>query len=48
MLVPLGHGGLIQPSFAAVGGLLLSWLVLKEALPPRRVVGAVAILPALA
>jgi drug/metabolite transporter (DMT)-like permease len=48
VLVPLGHGGLIQPSVAAVAGLSLSWLVLKEALPARRVVGAVAILLGLA
>jgi drug/metabolite transporter (DMT)-like permease len=43
LLVPLGHGGLIQPSCAAVCGLLLSRLVLKEPLPPRRIVGALAI-----
>jgi drug/metabolite transporter (DMT)-like permease len=48
VLVPLGHGGLIQPSVAAVAGLLLSWLVLKEALPARRVVGATAIILGLA
>jgi drug/metabolite transporter (DMT)-like permease len=48
VLVPLGHGGLIQPSVAAVAGLSLSWLVLKEALPTRRVVGAAAILLGLA
>ena len=44
LLVPLGHGGLIQPSFAAVVGLALSALVLKEAVSPRRIAGAVAIL----
>jgi drug/metabolite transporter (DMT)-like permease len=44
LLVPLGHGGLIQPSFAAVVGLLLSALVLKEAVSARRITGAVAIL----
>lgn len=48
LLVPLGHGGLIQPSVAAVAGLLLSWLVLNEALPARRIVGAVAIVVGLA
>ena len=48
VLVPLGHGGLIQPSVAAVAGLSLSWLVLKEALPVRRIVGAAAILLGLA
>ena len=44
LLVPLGHGGLIQPAVAAVAGLFLSWLVLNEALPARRIVGALAIL----
>jgi drug/metabolite transporter (DMT)-like permease len=48
VLVPLGHGGLIQPSVAAVAGLMLSSLVLKEALPTRRIVGAAAILIGLA
>jgi drug/metabolite transporter (DMT)-like permease len=48
LLVPLGHGGLIQPSVAAVAGLLLSRLVLHEALPTRRIVGAGAILVGLA
>lgn len=43
LLVPLGHGGVIQPSVAAVAGLLLSWLALKEALPLRRIVGALVI-----
>ena len=42
--VPLGHGSLIQPSCAAVGGLVLAHLVLKEALPPRRVAGALTIM----
>ena len=43
LLVPLGHGGVIQPSVVAVAGLLLSWLALKEALPLRRIVGALVI-----
>lgn len=43
MFVPLGHGGIIQPSCAALGGLVLARLVLKEPLPPRRVAGALAI-----
>jgi drug/metabolite transporter (DMT)-like permease len=42
--VPLGHGSVIQPSCAAVGGLVLAHLVLKEALPPRRVAGALTIM----
>lgn len=40
LFVPLGHGGIIQPSSAALGGMMLAWLVLKEPLPGRRVVGA--------
>jgi drug/metabolite transporter (DMT)-like permease len=43
LFVPLGHGGVIQPSCAALGGLFLARLVLKEPLPARRVAGAVAI-----
>jgi drug/metabolite transporter (DMT)-like permease len=44
VLVPLGHGALIQPSCAALGGLILARLALKEPLPPRRVAGALIIL----
>jgi drug/metabolite transporter (DMT)-like permease len=47
LLVPLGHGAVIQPSCAAVGGLLLAWLLLKEPLPLRRIVGAVTIVAGL-
>jgi drug/metabolite transporter (DMT)-like permease len=43
VFVPLGHGAIIQPSCAALGGLVLASLVLREPLPPRRVVGALAI-----
>jgi len=43
LLVPLGHGGVIQPSCAAVGGLLLAALVLKEKPPMSRIVGAAVI-----
>jgi drug/metabolite transporter (DMT)-like permease len=43
LLVPLGHGTVIQPSCGAVGGLLLARLVLQEPLPPRRIAGAVTI-----
>jgi len=45
--VPLGHGAIIQPSCAALGGLVLSSLVLREHLPPRRILGAVAMLAGL-
>jgi drug/metabolite transporter (DMT)-like permease len=44
LLVPLAHGGVIQPSTAALGGLLLSTLVLKERPPIGRVLGAGAII----
>jgi len=44
LLVPLGHGGVIQPSCAAVAGLVLARLALKEALSPRRIAGALAII----
>lgn len=40
LLVPLGHAGIIQPSTAAVVGLLLATIVLLERLPVRRAVGA--------
>ncbi|MGP0093770.1 MAG: DMT family transporter [Xanthobacteraceae bacterium] len=43
LLVPLGHGGVIQPSCAALGGLLLSVVVLKERLPLQRALGALVI-----
>jgi drug/metabolite transporter (DMT)-like permease len=43
LFVPLGHGTIIQPSCAALGGLVLARLVLREPLPPRRVAGALAI-----
>src|ERR1700683_1354754 len=41
--VPLGHGAIIQPSCASLGGLVLAWLLLKEPLPLRRVAGALTI-----
>ncbi len=40
LLVPLGHGAIIQPSCASLGGLLLAALVLREPLPARRIGGA--------
>jgi drug/metabolite transporter (DMT)-like permease len=46
--VPLGHGAIIQPSCAALGGLILARFILKEPLPPRRIVGAAAMLAGLA
>jgi drug/metabolite transporter (DMT)-like permease len=47
LLVPLGHGGVIQPSCAALGGLLLAALVLREKIPLIRVAGAVVIVAGL-
>ncbi len=44
LFVPLGHGAIIQPSCAALGGLILARLVLREPLPLRRVAGAIAII----
>jgi drug/metabolite transporter (DMT)-like permease len=46
--VPLGHGAIIQPCCAALGGLILARLVVKEPLPPRRIAGAVAMVAGLA
>jgi drug/metabolite transporter (DMT)-like permease len=46
--VPLGHGSIIQPSCAAVGGLFLARLVVKEPLPSRRIAGAAIIIAGLA
>src|SRR4029077_3742199 len=43
VLVPLGHGAVIQPSCAALGGLVRALLVLKEQSPPRGILGAAAI-----
>jgi len=46
--VSLGHGSIIQPSCAAVGGLVLARLVIKEPLPARRIAGAAIIVAGLA
>lgn len=48
LFVPLAHGGVIQPSCAALGGLLLATVVLKEKLPAARAVGAAVIVLGLA
>ena len=45
--VPLGHGGVIQPSSAAVFGLLLATVVLLERLPLQRAIGALVIVAGL-
>ena len=43
LVVPLGHGGVIQPSCAALGGVLLATLALGERLPVARIYGAIII-----
>jgi drug/metabolite transporter (DMT)-like permease len=43
LLVPLGHGGVIQPSSAALSGLFYATAVLKEKLLRERVIGAAVI-----
>ena len=47
-LVPLGHGGVIQPSCAALVGLVLATVVLREPLPRSRAIGALVIVAGLA
>jgi drug/metabolite transporter (DMT)-like permease len=47
LFVPLAHGGVIQPSCAALGGLALASVVLKENLAMQRVVGAAVIVAGL-
>jgi drug/metabolite transporter (DMT)-like permease len=42
LFVPLGHGGVVQPSCAALSGLVLASVVLREPLPLRRIAGALA------
>jgi drug/metabolite transporter (DMT)-like permease len=48
LFVPLAHGGVIQPSCAALGGLMLATVVLKEKLPAQRAAGAAIIVGGLA
>lgn len=43
LFVPLGHGSVIQPSSATLGGLLLAALVLKEKITASRLAGAIVI-----
>lgn len=47
LLVPLGHGGVIQPSCAALFGVLLATVVLRERLPLRRAFGLATIVAGL-
>ena len=48
LLVPLGHAGVIQPSCAALFGLILATVILKERLPVLRAFGALTIVLGLA
>src|SRR5262249_49843511 len=48
LLVPLAHGGVIQPSCAALTGMFLAAAVLRERLPLVRVFGALAMVAGLA
>jgi drug/metabolite transporter (DMT)-like permease len=48
MFVPLGHGSVIQPSSATLGGVLLAAVFLRERVPASRVLGAVVIVAGLA
>ena len=43
LFVPLGHGSVIQPSCATLGGLLLAALFLKERISASRLAGAIVI-----
>ena len=43
LLVPLGHGGVIQPSCATLGGLLLATIWLGEKITTTRAIGAAVI-----
>lgn len=43
LFVPLGHGSVIQPSCATLGGLLLAAVVLKERISASRLTGALVI-----
>jgi drug/metabolite transporter (DMT)-like permease len=47
LVVPLGHGGVIQPASAALFGLLYASLMLGENLPRERVLGAIVIIAGL-
>src|SRR5258708_34588943 len=47
LFVPLGHGSVIQPSSATLGGLLLAVVFLKERISVSRFIGALLIAGAL-
>ncbi|MFB9267116.1 DMT family transporter [Bradyrhizobium erythrophlei] len=47
LFVPLGHGSVIQPSCATLGGLLFAAVLLKERITASRLVGALVIVTGL-
>jgi drug/metabolite transporter (DMT)-like permease len=47
LLVPLGHGGVIQPSCAALGGLILATVVFQDRIYPSRIYGGLALVSGL-
>jgi drug/metabolite transporter (DMT)-like permease len=47
IFAPLGHGAVIQPSTATLGGLLLATLILREPLSRTRALGALTIVAGL-
>jgi drug/metabolite transporter (DMT)-like permease len=47
LMVPLAHGGVIQPSFATLAGMFLAPVMLGEKLPRMRIYGAIAIVAGL-
>jgi drug/metabolite transporter (DMT)-like permease len=47
LFVPLGHGSVIQPSCATLGGLLFAAVLLHERIAPARIVGALVIVAGL-
>jgi drug/metabolite transporter (DMT)-like permease len=48
LLVPLAHGGVIQPSVVVLTGLLFATVVLGERQPPGRIYGAAVIIAGIA
>lgn len=44
IFAPLGHGAVIHPASAALGGLLLAYLVLGESLTRARIIGVIGII----
>ena len=48
IFAPLGHGAVIHPASAALGGLLLAYLVIGEPLTRSRIIGVIGIIVGLA